>query len=220
MLGELTEQCKALAQKFDSISVREKSAVKLCRDKLGVSAEWVVDPALLLEPADYEPLIAECEANAHAGCVLSYVLDPAPEKRSIADSVGRAVGAKVFSIKPEHSITQVRAKDIAKCRLPSVEAWLQAFHDASFVVTDSFHGTLFSILFNKPFIAVGNSARGMARFESLLSQFGLTDRLVESPRGVSPELVNNQIDWDAVNDRREALAEAGRQFLQTRLFGS
>lgn len=218
--SELTEQCKSLAQRFDSISVRESSAIELCQDKLSVSAEWVVDPTLLLEPADYESLISECEKNANTGCVLSYVLDPAPEKRSIADSVGRAVGANVFSIKPEYSLTQVRAKDIAKCRFPSVESWLQAFHDASFVVTDSFHGTVFSILFNKPFIAVGNSARGMARFESLLSQFGLTDRLVESPEEVSPKLVQSQVDWEAVNEKREALASAGRQFLQTQLFGS
>lgn len=86
-------------------------------------------------------------------------------------------------------------------------------------MTDSFHGTVFSILFNKPFIAVGNSARGIARFESLLSQFGLADRLVESPEEVSPELVHRQIDWNAVNDKREVLAGAGRQFLKTRIFG-
>ncbi len=216
---ECTEKCKILAQKFDSISVRESSAIQLCWDRLGVPAQWVVDPTLLLEPSDYEPLIAECEKNANAGCVLSYVLDPAPEKRTIADSVGRAVGAKVFSIKPRYSITQVRAKDIAKCRFPSVESWLHAFHDASFVVTDSFHGTMFSILFNKPFIAVGNSARGMARFESLLSQFRLTERLVESPRDVSSELIDSQIDWGATNDKREALARAGREFLRTQLVG-
>lgn len=218
--GEMTEQCRRLARSFDSISVRERSAVELCRDKLGVSAEWVVDPTLLLEPADYEPLISECEKNANTGCVLSYVLDPAPEKRSIADSVGSAVGAKVFSIKPGYSITQVPAKDIAKCRFPSVESWLQAFHDARFVVTDSFHGTVFSILYNKPFISIGNSARGMARFESLLSQFGLAGRLVESPREDLSKLVHSQIDWDAVNDKREALAGAGRHFLQTQFFGS
>lgn len=217
--SELTEKCKNLAQKFDAISVRENSAVDVCRDKLGVSAQWVADPTLLLEPGDYEPLIAECEKNANAGCVLSYVLDPAPEKRSIADNVGRALRTNVFSIKPEYSLTQVRAKDIAKCRFPGVESWLQAFHGASFVVTDSFHGTVFAILFNKPFIAIGNSARGMARFESLLSQFGLTDRLVESMAEVSTEVVQSRIDWDVVNDKREALARVSRQFLQTQLFG-
>lgn len=218
--SDLTAQCRNLAQKFDSISVRESSAVELCRDKLGVYSDWVVDPTMLLEPEDYDLLIAECEANVHAGCILSYVLDSAPDKRSIADNVARALGVDLFSIKPEHSITQVRAKDIAQCGFPSVETWLQAFRDASFVVTDSFHGTVFSILFNKSFIAVGNSARGMARFESLLSQFGLTERLVESPNEVSPKLVHSKIDWTAVNDKRKALAIASRQFLQTQLLGS
>lgn len=217
--SELTEKCKGLAQKFDAISVRESSAVELCREKFDVSAQWVVDPTLLLEAADYESLIAECGENAHAGCVLSYVLDPAPEKRSIADSVGRAVGVKVFSIKPEYSVTQVRAKDIAKCRFLSVEGWLQAFYDARFVVTDSFHGTVFAILFNKPFIAVGNSARGKARFESLLSQFGLIKRLVDSKSEVTSELIHEEIDWSVVNVKRRALSEEGQEFLRSSLFG-
>lgn len=215
---ELSEKCKKLAKKFDAISVRESSAVELCSEKFGVTAQCVVDPTLLLEPEDYEPLIEECEANVYSGCVISYVLDPAPEKRSIADSVGQSLGTKVFSIKPEFSITQVRSKNLNKCKLPTVEKWLQAFRDAGFVVTDSFHGTVFSILFNKPFIAVGNSARGMARFESLLSQFGLTERLISDPGAVSLKLLHSQIDWDAVNCKREALASAGRQFLQTNLF--
>lgn len=217
---DLTQICKALAQRFDAVSVRENSAVDLCKEKLGVSAEWVVDPTLLLESTDYEPLINEGGRNENSGCVLSYVLDPAPEKRSIADRVGSLLGIKVFSIKPEHSFTQVRANDLDNCKFPSIESWLQAFHGASFVVTDSFHGTVFSILFNKPFIAVGNSIRGMARFESLLSQFGLTERLVESASKVSPALVQSKIDWDAVNGRRTALASAGQQFLKTHLFGS
>ena len=215
-----TEQCKKLAQKFDAISVREQSAIELCHDKLGIKAQWVVDPTLLLDREDYEQLIVDCGANSYAGCVLSYVLDPAPEKRSIADRVGCALGADVFSIKPEYAITQVCPEDITKCRLPSVEIWLQAFHDAQYVVTDSFHGTVFSILFNKPFIAVGNSARGMARFESLLSQFGLSERLVESAEDVTPELLHRQIEWGTVNDKRKALARAGQQFLHTQLFGS
>jgi len=217
--SELTEKCTILAQKIDAISVRESSAVSLCKEKLGVFAECVVDPTLLLEPEDYEPLISECGENVNAGCVLSYVLDPAPEKRSIADTVGSSLGVNVFSIKPQHSVAQVRTKDLDKCQFPSVESWLQAFRNASFVVTDSFHGTVFAILFNKPFIAVGNSARGMARFESLLSQFGLVERLVESLTEITPELVYSKIDWEAVNIRREALTDVGRQFLTAHLSG-
>lgn len=218
--SELTEKCKSLAQQFDAISVREIAAVDLCREKLGASAQCVVDPTMLLEAADYDPLIMECGENANADCVISYLLDPTPEKRSIADSVGSILGIKVFSIKPECSVAQVQTKDLGTCRFPSVESWLQVFRDASFVVTDSFHGAVFSILFNKPFIAVGNYARGMARFESFLSQFELTERLVESSNEVSPELILREIDWDAVNNKRKALAGAGHQFLKTHLLGN
>lgn len=61
---------------------------------------------------------------------------------------------------------------------PSVEQWLRGFYDAEFVVTDSFHACVFSILFNKPFIAIENEDRGTSRFTSLLSMFGLKDRLI------------------------------------------
>ena len=62
---------------------------------------------------------------------------------------------------------------------PPVDDWLYNIQRAKFVVTDSFHGTVFSILFNKPFISIGNSKRGLARFQSLLGRFGLEDRLVQ-----------------------------------------
>ena len=62
---------------------------------------------------------------------------------------------------------------------PSVESWLRGFEDADFVVTDSFHACVFSILFKKQFIVVGNKKRGNARFNSLLKMFGLEDRLVD-----------------------------------------
>jgi len=215
--GELTEKCKVLVQKFDAVSVRESSAVDLCEDKFCSAANWVVDPTLLLEPSDYDPLINDCSDNSRAECVISYVLDPAPEKRSIAEMVGKSLGIEVFSIKPEHTITQVRANELKKCKLPSVEEWLCVFHDASFVVTDSFHGAVFSILFNKPFLAVGNSIRGMARFESLLLQFGLTERLVDTPGDVSSGLIYSKIDWAKVNNKRKLLAVEGQKFLKTHL---
>ena len=63
---------------------------------------------------------------------------------------------------------------------PSVEFWLQQFEDAEFVVTDSFHACVFSIIFGKEFIAYGNKNRGLSRFTSLLRMFGLEDRLILS----------------------------------------
>tara|TARA_R110001599_G_scaffold262231_1_gene462692 strand:+ start:5715 stop:6854 length:1140 start_codon:yes stop_codon:yes gene_type:complete len=214
---ELTDRCKELAQQFDAVSVRENSAVDFCRDKLGVAAKWVVDPTLLLEASDYKQLMGDRGVNENNRYVLSYILDTAPEKKLIGDAVAEVLAENVFSIKPEFSIGQVCAKDIDKCTLPSVESWLRGFHDASFVVTDSFHGTVFAILFNKPFIAVGNSARGTARFESLLSQFGLIERLVANRSEVTSELIHAAIDWPSVNATRRVLTAEAQEFLKTHL---
>lgn len=215
----LTKECRDLVKQFDAISVRETSALQICKDKLGISAKCVVDPTLLLDPKDYDTLIKDCKETKRRGGVLAYILDSAQEKRVIANMVGDSLNVDIFSIKPELSAARVRAKDLDKCRFPSVETWLQAFRNASYVVTDSFHGTVFSILFNKPFISVGNTERGMARFESLLSQFGLTERLVETCQDVSKELILSDIDWVSVNSKRKVLASEGKEFLHHNLLG-
>jgi len=67
--------------------------------------------------------------------------------------------------------------------------------DAQFVVTDSFHGTVFSILFNKPFIAIANKERGLTRFTSLLKLFHLEDRLFFSSEDFVPENLK-EINWN------------------------
>ena len=77
----------------------------------------------------------------------------------------------------------------------------QRFQDAKFVITDSFHGTAFSILHNIPFIAIGNVARGMSRFQSLLKMFGLEDRLITDINSVNIDnFAEKEIDWKRVND--------------------
>lgn len=96
---------------------------------------------------------------------------------------------------------------------PPVESWLRAFYDAEYIITDSFHACVFSILFHKPFICIGNKARGMSRFDSLLSAFDLCDRLVDI-EGIS-DYVDKEIEWEHVDrvlmqKRQEALKYLGQ----------
>ena len=71
--------------------------------------------------------------------------------------------------------------------------------DAEFVITDSFHGTVFSIIFNKPFLCIGNEGRGMARFVSMLKIFGLESRVITSLHEINEELIKQSINWISVN---------------------
>ena len=99
----------------------------------------------------------------------------------------------------EYSYKDVGRENIQKCIFPPIEQWIKGFMDADFVVTDSFHGTVFSIIFNKPFVAIVNKERGAARFTSLLNMFGLSDRLVYSIDDIE-KIYSKSIDYDHVND--------------------
>ena len=103
-------------------------------------------------------------------------------------------------------------------RWPTVQTWLRAFAESRFVVTDSFHGTIFAILNNKPFIAVANASRGSSRFTSLLDTFGLGDRLVSSPAAADVErTLDHEIDWHDVNRRLAVKRDEGIGYLRDAL---
>jgi hypothetical protein len=84
---------------------------------------------------------------------------------------------------------------------------------ADFVVTDSFHGTVFSILFNKNFFTVGNSNRGMSRFRSLLKLFDLEDRLLTENDELTAERLAEKIDFNKVNDKLDEAKKKSFNFL-------
>ena len=93
--------------------------------------------------------------------------------------------------------------------------WLANFADADFVVTDSFHGCVFSIIFGKPFIAIGNAERGLGRFQSLLGELGLNDRLIT---GLSDYQTRNDkllatLNYEPVRARIDKLRQSSLQFL-------
>ena len=99
---------------------------------------------------------------------------------------------------------------------PPVEQWLRSFRDSSYVITDSFHACVFSILFHKQFIVIGNQSRGLARFHSLLSLFGLEDRMVIENLDVS--LCDRPIDWDRVDTILKKWREFSKSFLEKALY--
>ena len=212
-----TEECGKLLQKFDAVSVRESSGVELCEKYLKRSDVFhALDPTMLLDASGYKALFDKAETPASDGNLLIYILDKTEEKEKIAQSVSRNlklhpfyVGVKTESLKvpPEQRI------------YPSVESWLRGFYDAEFVVTDSFHGCVFSILFKKPFIVYGNEKRGMARFDSLLGLFGLKSRLVmgDVKEEQIRKIMDEQIDYDRVHDILNREREKSMDFLKKAL---
>lgn len=177
-----TENLRTLAQKFNAISVREASGVGLCKEHLGVEAVHVPDPTLLLDKEDYMELVDKDEPR-HPDCCLSYILDSTDGKTKVLNGIADALKLDVHYAN-SRNLENKDLPDYEKVQ-PPVESWLQGFHDAAFVVTDSFHACVFSIIFNKPFIVIGNEMRGNARFLSLLDATGQRFRLISNPETFS-----------------------------------
>lgn len=184
-----TIKYRELLQKFNKVSVREKSAISLCKEYFHINTFTVLDPTMLLDTSDYIKLAGK-ETDSD-GNLFVYLLSPNPEKYSIVDSIEQRLSLTQFYVWPQ----RFEANEI----LPSVEKWIKSFIDAEFVICDSFHGAVFSILFNKEFILLPNDLRGNTRFETLLETFKLEERLLANKNNLL-NVLQNKICWDEVNE--------------------
>src|SRR5690554_2339610 len=213
-----TEKCKSLIQKFDAVSVREDSGVDLCDRFLDKKAVHLVDPTMLLDTKVYNLITKNEKQQQSEGDLKVYILDKTKEKQKIIDLIASKKGLKPFEVMPKKRIRQDEIDTIENFVYPSPAAWLQGYQDAKFVIADSFHGTVFSILYNIPFIAIGNKRRGMARFESLLKMFELENRLLTSFNEANAQkILDNEIDWSRVNNILEKERTRAFDFLNSQL---
>lgn len=207
-------ECAGLLAAFDGVSVREESAVTICDEWFDCDrAVHVLDPVMLLDSGDYIAL-AETKQfpQQDSGCLITYLLDTSIETEDVADFVVRCTGMEKKDISPE---TGNRKLPLNSRVAPPVEQWLAEFSEAGFVITDSFHACVLAILFHKPFLVIGNVARGQARLNSLLSMFGLESRLVQ---GLDPDDDGDgwlmEIDWAHVDEILECMREKSITFLR------
>ena len=211
---EQTQRYKEQIKKFKAISVRESSGVELCRNFFDIDALQVLDPTLLLNTSDYKKMVEDESIKKSDGNLLIYTLDNNIEKQKIVEKISGLFGYKPF-------YTNVKPKELAEKHedriYPSVFGWLKGFMDAEYVFTDSFHGCVFAILFNKPFLVFGNKRRGMARFNSLLGIFNLEDRLIHSSEEATVEKLSATFDWESINKVLEQRRGIANKFLTDNL---
>lgn len=186
---ETLNKCKELVTKFDFVSTREKSGVDICKNQLGYDkAQWVVDPTMLLT-ADEWRLIGGGINQKSNHSIVTYILDDTPEIRQLVDNTARDKKLPVINL---------RMAETAENHL-SVYDWLSAIANAEMVITDSFHGSVFSLLFHRPLIITGNRERGMSRFESLLEVVDLLKGKELIKNGI---IVFSKHTKDKINDIR------------------
>ena len=151
------------------------------------------------------------------GNLLVYLIDSSQEKDAIVDYIEKDLSLTRFVVNSKVEDSGVKNKKIEDCIQPPVEKWLRGFMDADFIITDSFHACVFSILFNKPFVAIGNVERGLTRFQSLLSLFHLEKRLVTSLKDIYNMNLKETIDYSEVEKLINAERERSFSYLNKHL---
>ena len=188
--NEQTLRIKQLLSEFKAISVREDEGVQLCKDNIGVTADHVLDPTMLLNASDYEPVTSERKVKDDY--VFVYWLGSAEEKQ-------KAIEAASIECKRIVDIS-LRGSE----PLMPIEDWLSYIKYADHVVTDSFHGCVFSILFGKQFTICANDSGGNGRLRSLFSMLGI-------------DMSSPQIDYTIVYDKLDNLRSHSYDFLNKAL---
>lgn len=198
---KILENMKISLKSFDFISVREKSGVEICKELFNVDAEWIIDPVFIIDQSNYNELIKN-STQKFSNKIVSYVLDPHKEYNKVYKHLEKKYNRKI--IKTAYS-------DI------SVENWLASIKNCEFLITDSFHGMCFAIIFNKPFICITNQKRGATRFESILEMLNIENQCINNINEIYEKDCIFKVDYEKVNQRIAEEAQRGLDFLKKAL---
>lgn len=195
---------------FDSVSVREQDGVDYLKSK-GIECELTLDPTILLDATDYEPITRERLIEEKYIVMFGWITNS--DLISAAKYVSKKIGLPVYNIVPPPRAMFCgipRKLDIGPCEFLSV------IKHAEFVVTNSFHGTAFATTFEKPYVSIvtGNPDTRMA---SLLNQLGLSDHLVAKDKLNVQAMMNT--DFTAVREKKATLRQSSFDFLKRSLAG-
>lgn len=178
-------------KKFNFISVREENAVDMLREH-GIKATAVCDPTLLIEPSEYEKIMKKTSLKMD---MFDFILRD--ELRSSTATIQYLQNGAF------------KEKVYLNNRILDVTEWLQAIRDCHVVVTDSFHCTVFAIIFHKHFIAINDEKSGMnARINTLCHKLGLENRILThfDTKEIDKLVVDDKYNWDEVDSRRKKWA--------------
>ena len=191
--------------KFSDIGVREKNAVEMVKELSGKDATWVLDPTLLLNKEDWEK-IASTTYKEKNNYILLYELTPCPYILELAKYFREKNGLKIIRICKNAAIED-KDTTIENIIDAGPAEFLRLFANADIVITNSFHGTAFSINFGKEFYTVTPARKhNNSRQQSILELFNLQARLIPENTPIE-NITTNKIDNNAVikrlNEERE-----------------
>ncbi len=211
---------KELLHKFNSISVRENDGIDICKQYFDIDAVRTIDPVFLIDQHYYEELINKNPIKVDNKYLFCYILTPTKEKGEVLKKISQRLGLElIIALDGQTNVEENREKlGIENVQLNlNVSQWLSFIKNADYVVTDSFHGVCFSILFRKEFACLVNKQRGKSRFDTLFGLLGLEDRAFDELDDLLDSDLSKVINYAPVFDKIDNDVEFSSKWLKREL---
>lgn len=205
---QLTMNVRHLLKRFNSISCREDSGIDIIEQVFHQKAVSVIDPTLLL--GEFSELTGNLNFR---NTLVYYPLDADPELEIAATKLAKDLALELVNINEKKYVCNKLLWD----RI-SVSDWVKNIAEAQFVITRSFHGLMFSLIYQKQFVVITNAFGRNTRLESILKRLGLTNRLYSSFEALfaqKPWL--DKIDYDVITPRINSLRSESLDYLKNAL---
>lgn len=196
--NQITQEHKSIIKpwvsKFEHISVREVTGISIC-DSIGKKAIQLLDPTLLIDRVDY-PFSTNMSTDVF--CYFTNIKNVLEIHLLEIKAFCREQNLKFKIASIQGNEFYFSLKDLV---FPSPEEWLGYYNSAKYIITNTFHGTVFAIIFKKPFITIlqkGISKEQNCRIISLLNMFGLQERIYKVEESIDSQLIR-PINWSLVD---------------------
>ena len=212
------QKYKSFLERINHISVREEAGIDIIKDIAGLDAKLVADPTILLTREEWEKE-GKTKRIYKEKYILCYFLGNNIEHRKFAERLKKETGFKIVSL--NHADEYVKYSDNFCDYAPydiGPREWINLVKNAEYVCTDSFHCTVFSILFNKEFFVFRryddkNVMSTNSRIDSLLEKAEISKTRILTGREDINKVTENKIDYEKVNNNVERFRNESKEWL-------
>lgn len=210
--ANLESQMSGWLKKFNAISVREPEGAAIVKRLSGRDAEVVCDPTLLLGREAYEAIERKPRFGLPEKYIAVYTICGHPWAEAEAIKLGDKLGLPVVHLPGGQLARWYLPGEVKRVTALGPSEWLWFIHHAEYVVTNSFHGTVFSLLFHRPFWVALNNKASDVRMRTLLSAMRLSERSSTVPSDCG--ITMPDVQWSLVDNHVICLSESGKKFLK------
>lgn len=207
---------KHMLKRFNFLSFREDSAKEHCKKFLQIDSECVLDPVFLMNKDEYSNISNQSKLKIKEKYILVYMLDPTPSKIKLINEYEKQYHLKkyvIVDLANYENSSKFFEKDVLN-RL-TFQDFIYYFKNSEIIITDSFHGTCFSLIFNKKFISIKN--RNAKRFDTLIEMFGkdldLFPIFNSSEEACSNIIKSFDLDYEYINSSLEKYQKISENYL-------